>query len=73
MLSLRTSPHQRPLDEIYPCLILDARYEKVREGGVIRFQAVLLAIGINRERAKYALFTCQQPATCRRTGASSPP
>jgi putative transposase len=38
---------QRPLDEEYPYLILDARYEKVREGGVVRSQAVLIAIGIN--------------------------
>ena len=31
----------RHLDEPYPYLILDARYERVREGGVIRSQAVL--------------------------------
>ena len=37
----------RPLDEEYPYLILDARYEKVREDGVIRSQAVMIAIGIN--------------------------
>jgi putative transposase len=37
----------RHLDEEYPYLILDARYEKVREGGVIRSQAVMIAIGIN--------------------------
>jgi putative transposase len=37
----------RHLDEPYPYLILDARYEKVREGGVIRSQAVFVAIGIN--------------------------
>lgn len=37
----------RPLDEPYPYLILDARYEKVRESGAIRSQAVLLAIGID--------------------------
>ena len=37
----------RPLEEAYPYLILDARYEKVREGGVIQSQAVLIAIGIN--------------------------
>ena len=30
-----------------PYLIVDARYEKVREGGVIRSQAVLIAVGIN--------------------------
>ena len=34
-------------DEPYPYLILDARYEKVREGGVIRSRAVLIAIGIH--------------------------
>jgi putative transposase len=37
----------RPLEEEYPYLILDARYEKIREEGVIRSQAVLVAIGIN--------------------------
>jgi putative transposase len=37
----------RPLEEDYPYLILDARYEKVREGGCIRTRAVLIAIGIN--------------------------
>ncbi len=39
----------RRLDEFYPYLVLDARYEKVREDGVIRSQAVQVAIGINRE------------------------
>jgi putative transposase len=33
--------------EEYPYLILDARYERVREGGVIRSRAVLVALGIN--------------------------
>jgi transposase-like protein len=37
----------RPLTEAYPYLILDARYERVREAGVIRSQAVLIAIGID--------------------------
>jgi putative transposase len=37
----------RHLDEEYPYLILDARYEKVRQDGVIRSQAVMIAIGIN--------------------------
>jgi putative transposase len=37
----------RRLDEPYPYLILDARYEKVREDGIIRSRAVLIAIGIN--------------------------
>jgi putative transposase len=36
----------RRLDDTCPYLILDAWYERVREAGVIRSQAVLLAIGI---------------------------
>ena len=35
---------QRRLDEAYPYLILDARYEKVRLDGVIQSQAVFIAI-----------------------------
>jgi transposase-like protein len=38
----------RHLDEEYPYLILDARYEKVREDGVIRTRAVMIAIGAGR-------------------------
>jgi putative transposase len=38
---------QRRLEEDYPYLILDARYEKVREDGVIRSRAVQIAIGVN--------------------------
>ena len=38
---------ERQLDEAYPYLVLDARYEKVRLDGVIQSQAVLVAIGIN--------------------------
>jgi hypothetical protein len=33
--------------EAFPYLILDARYERVREAGVIAGQAVLIAIGID--------------------------
>ncbi len=33
--------------EPFPYLILDARYEKVREAGVIMSQAVLIAVGID--------------------------
>jgi putative transposase len=46
---------ERRLDEPYPYLILDARYERVREGGVIRPQAVLVAIGINWEGRRQVL------------------
>jgi putative transposase len=37
----------RPLHEAVPYLIVDARYERVREAGVIVSQAVLIAIGID--------------------------
>jgi transposase-like protein len=45
----------RQLDEAYPYLILDARYEKVREAGVIGSLAVLIAIGINWEGQRQVL------------------
>jgi putative transposase len=45
----------RRLEEDYPYLILDARYEKVREDGVIRSRAVLVAIGIDREGRRCVL------------------
>jgi len=38
---------QRPLEEDYPYLVVDARYERVRIEGAIRSQAVLIAIGIS--------------------------
>ncbi len=37
---------ERPLVEHFPYLILDARYEKVREAGLVMSQAVLIAVGI---------------------------
>jgi putative transposase len=45
----------RRLEEAYPYLILDARYERVREGGVIRSQAVLVGIGIDWEGRRTVL------------------
>jgi putative transposase len=45
----------RRLEDAYPYLILDARYEKVREHGVIRSQAVLIAIGIDWEGRRCVL------------------
>lgn len=45
----------RRLEEEYPYVVLDARYEKVREDGVIRSQAVQVAIGINREGRRCVL------------------
>jgi len=46
---------QRQLDESYPYLILDARYERVREAGVIAHRAVLVAIGINWDGQRQVL------------------
>lgn len=46
---------ERKLDEAYPYLVLDARYEKVRLDGVIQSQAVLVAIGINWDGRRQVL------------------
>jgi putative transposase len=45
----------RRLGEAFPYLILDARYEKVREAGVIAGQAVLIAIGIDWDGRRQVL------------------
>jgi putative transposase len=45
----------RKLDDAYPYLILDARYEKVREAGVICSQAVMIAIGVDWEGRRNVL------------------
>ena len=46
---------RRRLDEPFPYLIVDARYEKVRENGVIVSQAVLIALGIDWEGRRQVL------------------
>ena len=46
---------RRRLEEPYPYLILDARYERVREGGVIGSQAVLIALGIDWDGRRQVL------------------
>jgi len=46
---------KRRLSEAYPYLILDARYEKVREDGVITSQAVMIAIGVDWEGRRIVL------------------
>ena len=45
----------RQLDEEYPYLILDARYERIREQGVVRQQAVLTALGVSWEGRRCVL------------------
>jgi transposase-like protein len=46
---------RRQLESEYPYLIIDARYEKLRENGVIRSRAVLVAIGIDWEGRRQVL------------------
>jgi transposase-like protein len=46
---------ERRLKEAYPYLILDARYERVREAGIITSQAVLVAIGVDWEGRRQVL------------------
>jgi putative transposase len=46
---------RRPLEEEYPYVVLDARYERIRQDGVITSQAVQVAIGINWEGRRCVL------------------
>src|SRR6266481_2020983 len=46
---------ERRLTESYPYLILDARYEKVREAGVIVSQAVLVAVAVDEDGRRQIL------------------
>ena len=46
---------QRPLEGEYPYVILDARYERVRDGGVIVNRAILVALGIDWEGRRQVL------------------
>ncbi|RWK72918.1 MAG: IS256 family transposase, partial [Mesorhizobium sp.] len=46
---------EQRLAEPYPYLILDARYERAREAGVIASQAVLVAIGVDWEGRRQVL------------------
>jgi transposase-like protein len=45
----------RSVEEEFAYLILDARYEKVREAGVIRSRAVLVALGVDWEGRRQVL------------------
>jgi len=46
---------RRALPEAFPYVILDARYERVREGGVIVSRAILIALGIDWEGRRQVL------------------
>ena len=43
------------MEEPYPYLILDARYEKVRTDGVIQAHAVLIGLGVDEEGRRQVL------------------
>ena len=45
----------RPLDEVYPLLFIDAIYYSVRDNGVIRKLAAYVILGINTEGKKEVL------------------
>jgi putative transposase len=40
---------QRPLEDVYPILFLDALIVKIRDGGAVRNKACYIAIGVNLE------------------------
>lgn len=46
---------RRPLPEAFPYVVVDARYERVREGGVIASRAILVALGIDWEGRRQVL------------------
>jgi len=46
---------RRKLEGEFPYLILDARYERVREGGIIASRAILIALGIDWEGRRQVL------------------
>ena len=46
---------ERELEEPYPYVLLDARYEKVREEGSVRSRAVQIALGIDGEDRRQVL------------------
>jgi transposase-like protein len=46
---------RRRLTEAFPYVVVDARYERVREGGVIVSRAILIALGIDWEGRRQVL------------------
>lgn len=50
-----SSPTTGTTQEAFPYVLLDARYERVREGGVIVSRALLIALGIDWEGRRQVL------------------
>jgi transposase-like protein len=61
----------RQLAEAFSYLILDARYERVREAGVVANQAVLIAIGIDWDGRRQVLAVELATARADRAGGIS--
>ena len=40
---------ERPIEKLFPYLMIDARYEKVRRGGEVISQGVLLVVGVSED------------------------
>ena len=65
--SMLTSFAARPLEEPYPYVYLDARYEQVRNGGVVSSKGVFVALGVNNAGKRCVLametYRCESEAT----------
>ena len=61
---------ERRLCDAYPYLILDARYERIREGGVITNQAVLIAVAVDWEGRRRSSLSSLPTARAGRAGAT---
>ena len=46
---------QRPLDEVYPIVYIDALVVKVRDGGAVRNKACYLVVGVGVDGVKHML------------------
>ncbi len=59
---------QRTLDKRYPYLVVDARYEHIRDDGRVESEGVLTVKGINHEGYREILGIAATP--CRKVGES---
>src|SRR5438067_5683150 len=55
---------QRPLDDVYPVVFLDALVLKIREGGSVQRRACYLALGVTVEGERDVLGTWFQESEC---------
>ena len=62
---------RRRLEQPFPYLIVDARYEKVREGGSVGSQAVLVAVAVDWDGRRQIVGLRWRTGRARRAGGSS--